>query len=96
MGRTRAAGGRLAIIGWWAPSDDRLNSPVLAELPRLTDTKRALYSDLVEDRFGHNVRLEQERIRFGAVRRTIHDVVGAPMDDRAGGAEVNLGVGGRA
>ena len=36
-------------------------------LPHLTDAEAALYRDLVEDRFGHHVRLEQERISYARV-----------------------------
>lgn len=37
-------------------------SPTAAELDRLTADEAALYSDLVTDRFGERLRLEQERI----------------------------------
>ena len=43
-------------------------SPTAVPLEHLTPEERRLYCDLVEDRFGRSVRLEQERIRFGAVR----------------------------
>lgn len=48
---------------------------VHAELVHLTEEERALYADLIEDRFGRNVRLEQERIRFGEVRRAVERMV---------------------
>jgi len=38
------------------------NSPTAAQLDRLTVDEAALYSDLVTDRFGERIRLEQERI----------------------------------
>lgn len=40
----------------------RENSPTAADLNRLTTDEAALYADLVTDRFGDHVRLEQERI----------------------------------
>jgi len=47
------------------------DSPTDAVLEHLTPTEARLYRDLVEDRFGHAVRLEQERVRFGAVREAL-------------------------
>jgi hypothetical protein len=41
--------------------------PTDIALPHLTDAEAALYRDLVEDRFGHQVRLEQERISYARV-----------------------------
>ncbi len=46
-------------------------SPTTAPLPHLTDAEAALYHDLIEDRFGPSVRLEQERIRFSLVRQAL-------------------------
>ena len=37
-------------------------TPTNAALPRLTAAEQSVYEDLVTDRFGHAVRLEQERI----------------------------------
>ena len=45
--------------------------PTRAAQQHLTEAEQALYRDLIEDRFGPSVRLEQERIRFSAVRRAI-------------------------
>lgn len=45
--------------------------PTNVRLDALTDAEATLYQDLVEDRFGHQVRLEQERIRFSALRRAL-------------------------
>ncbi len=45
--------------------------PTDAILDALTNSEQALYRDLVQDRYGHSVRLEQERIRFSAVRRAL-------------------------
>ena len=42
-------------------------APTRDRLPHLTSAEAALYQDLIEDRFGHSVRLEQERIRFSLV-----------------------------
>ncbi len=45
--------------------------PVAEPLPHLTREEQMLYRDLIEDRFGTNVRLEQERIRFSLVREAL-------------------------
>jgi hypothetical protein len=42
--------------------------PTQLVLPHLTEAESVLYRDLVEDRYGHHVRLEQERVRFSLVR----------------------------
>jgi hypothetical protein len=39
-----------------------------ASLPGLTAVEQELYQDLVANIYGPRVRLEQERIRFGAVK----------------------------
>jgi hypothetical protein len=49
----------------------RESSPVNARFERLTEPERALYTDLVEDRYAPAVRLEQERICFGLVRAAV-------------------------
>jgi hypothetical protein len=46
-------------------------TPTNAPQPHLTEVEQALYRDLVEDRFGPNIRLEQERIRFSCVERAL-------------------------
>jgi hypothetical protein len=43
-------------------------TPVNAVLDRLTPDEAALYRDLVEGRYREQLRLEQERLRFSAVR----------------------------
>lgn len=45
--------------------------PTDLELPHLAEPEAMLYRDLVEDRWGHHVRLEQERIRFRLVREAL-------------------------
>jgi hypothetical protein len=40
-------------------------------LPHLTEAEAALYRDLVEDRFGRHVRLEQERISYSRIVRAL-------------------------
>lgn len=45
--------------------------PIGELLPHLTPSERALYRDLVEDRLGRSLRLEQERIRFSLVRAAL-------------------------
>lgn len=64
--------------------------PTDARLDALTDHESALYRDLIEDRFGHSVRLEQERIRFSAVRRALEPWQGGGH----GGAMPSPGSGG--
>lgn len=46
-------------------------SPTTAPQPHLTEAEQALYRDLIEDRFGQAIRLEQERIRFSALREAL-------------------------
>jgi len=53
-------------------------NPTYEPLPHLTDQERSLYNDLIEDRFGHAVRLEQERIRFSLVRDALRPWQTAP------------------
>jgi hypothetical protein len=43
--------------------------PTGVALPHLTEAEATLYRDLVEDRYGHHVRLEQERISYARVCR---------------------------
>jgi hypothetical protein len=45
--------------------------PTNAELKGLTPEEAELYRDLIEDRYGPSVRLEQERIRFSTVRHAL-------------------------
>ena len=54
----------LAFESLWGTED----SPIDRDLPRLGAEERALYDDLRDNRFGRQVRLEQERIGFGWVR----------------------------
>lgn len=51
-------------------------SPHIAPLPLLRPAEAELYRDLVEDTLGRSVRLEQERISYGAVLDAIGDVRG--------------------
>ena len=44
-------------------------SPTAEQQPHLREAEQSLYRDLIEDRFGHAVRLEQERVRFSLVQR---------------------------
>jgi hypothetical protein len=46
-------------------------NPTTAPQPHLTEAEQSLYRDLIEDRFGRAVRLEQERVRFSLVRRAL-------------------------
>ena len=45
--------------------------PTRVALPHLDETESDLYQALIEDRFGSQVRLEQERIRFSRVREAL-------------------------
>ncbi len=45
--------------------------PSRARLPHLTDAEQEMYADLQGDTYAPSLRLEQERIRFGAVRRAL-------------------------
>jgi flagellar motility protein MotE (MotC chaperone) len=53
------------------PADKRF----LGELPRLDPEERALFQDLRADRLGERVRLEQERIGFGWLRKALSKVL---------------------
>jgi hypothetical protein len=46
-------------------------SPATAVLAGLTEPETALYADLAAGAYGDQVRLEQERVRFGAVERAV-------------------------
>lgn len=47
-------------------------TPTAEPQPQLTEAEQSLYRDLIEDRFGYAVRLEQERVRFSLVQRALH------------------------
>lgn len=57
----------MAHRGQWVTEPRPTNRPLV----HLTEPESELYGDLVEDRFGHHVRLEQERIRFHLVRAAL-------------------------
>jgi hypothetical protein len=57
----------LSHPGQWVTEDQPTNQA----LPHLTEAEANTYEALVEDRFGHHVRLEQERIRFSQVRAAV-------------------------
>jgi hypothetical protein len=46
-------------------------SPTNRTLTNLNDAERALYNDLIEDRYGQAVRLEQERVRFSWLQQAL-------------------------
>lgn len=46
-------------------------SPTNRALTNLNDAERALYHDLIEDRYGPAVRLEQERVRFSWLQQAL-------------------------
>jgi hypothetical protein len=45
--------------------------PVSHDLPSLTESERALYNELRDNRIRRNLRLEQERIGFGFIRAVL-------------------------
>ena len=55
----------------WVEEPDRCEK----DLPRLTAAEREVYQELRSDRHGRQVRLEQERIAFGHLRRTLAQLV---------------------
>jgi hypothetical protein len=57
----------LAHRGQWFAEPSPTNRP----LPNLTEAEEALYGDLVEDRFGPTIRLEQERVRPSLLEREL-------------------------
>lgn len=57
--------------------------PATSELTRLTRAERDLYADLVQDRLGPQVRLEQERVDWGWAQQHLARLfVGATSDER--------------
>lgn len=48
--------------------------PVSRDLPRLDAVERALFDDLRDNRLGRQVRLEQEKIGFGWVEKTLDEI----------------------
>lgn len=61
----------LAHRGQWVTEE----KPSAEPLPLLTEPESELYRDLVEDRYGHHVRLEQERVRFSRVAAALRDLL---------------------
>jgi hypothetical protein len=57
----------LAHAGQWVGKDQ----PTNLRLPHLNEIEAETYAALVEDRYGRHIRLEQERIRFSAVRAAL-------------------------
>jgi hypothetical protein len=51
--------------------------PYRAALSRLDENEQALFDDLVCDRLGENVRLEQERISYAFLERSLETASGA-------------------
>jgi hypothetical protein len=58
-------------------------APTGRRLDHLTDAEAALYQDLVEDRYGRAVRLEQERVRFSRLRRALQPWTSPCSEDDA-------------
>jgi hypothetical protein len=64
----------LAHRGQWVAEPSPTNRP----LPNLTDAEAALYGDLVEDRFGPTIRLEQERVRPSLLESELEPLLAWP------------------
>jgi len=60
----------LAHRAMWVRED----APFRATLSRLDRDEHMLFDDLVHDRFGENVRLEQERVSYGLLERTLRAI----------------------
>lgn len=58
-------------------------TPTNAHLAHLTPDEAELYRDLVEDRHGTAVRLEQERVRFSFVRKALEPCLDVASNGRA-------------
>jgi hypothetical protein len=58
----------------------REEPPFAGELPGLTVDERALYEDLIANRYGDGVRLEQERIAYGWVERRLRMAMAARIN----------------
>lgn len=52
----------------------REHTPSRASLPRLDPEERALFDDLVHDRLGEKVRLEQERVSYAFLKRSLEAI----------------------
>ena len=52
----------------------REDAPSRAALSRLDPDERALFDDLVHDRLGEKVRLEQERVSYAALERNLKTI----------------------
>jgi hypothetical protein len=53
--------------GLWGQED----APFTGPLAHLDEPEQALYDDLRQNRLGHGVRLEQERISFSCLQRAL-------------------------
>ncbi len=59
--------------GLWGREDD--DKRCAADLGNLVETERRLYSDLRDNILGENIRLEQERIAFACLKKTLSSLV---------------------
>lgn len=69
----------LAHRDLWVAEDEPIAEPV----PRLTETERALYLNLLENRLGHRVRLEQERVPMQTLQSAL---TATPLDPPSRGS----------
>jgi Uncharacterized protein conserved in bacteria C-term(DUF2220) len=80
--RNRLAAGRIRGSGkGYRAQVVQEDNPTSPPLPLLTEAESDLYRDLVEDRYGPRIRLEQERVRFSLVRQAV--APSEPARDRA-------------
>ena len=61
----------MAFESLWGMED----TPIVRDLPRLTQEERALYDELRDNRIGKGLRLEQERIGFAWVEDALRDFI---------------------
>jgi hypothetical protein len=64
---------------FWGEERDQ----VVHGLPRLTETERALFDDLRDNRIRNGLRLEQERVGFGWVETALGRILSKPSDSPA-------------
>ncbi len=64
----------IAHSDFWGTED----KPTRRDLIRLTEAERSVYDDLRDNRLRLNLRLEQERVRFGWVRDAVASAVACP------------------
>lgn len=69
----------MAHRGLWGREDDKKR--FLGDLSRLSEAEQALFNDLKADRYGHAVRLEQERVGFSLLKAALMEFSEASRPD---------------